>query len=102
MVHRNLANCAKGEQGPRALSLGPPRVIRFGAAPCVPEQAPSTVIAAIGSDASPGADFLASALTGCWSAKGLRVVPVETDTIPRGASSYRLSLLRVEAVPGSR
>ena len=70
--------------------------------PCGQEQAPSTIIAAIGSDPSHGADFVASTLTGCWSGKGLRVVPVETDTIPRGASSYRLSLLRVERVAGTR
>jgi hypothetical protein len=73
----------------------------FGTAPCGQEQAPSTIIAAIGSDLSHGADFVASTLTGCWSGKGLRVVPVETDTIQRGASSYRLSLLRVERVPGT-
>jgi hypothetical protein len=74
----------------------------FGAAPCGQEPAPSTIIAAIGSDPSHGTDFVASTLTGCWSGKGLRVVPVETDTIPRGAWSYRLSLLRVERVSGTR
>jgi hypothetical protein len=74
----------------------------FGTVPCGQEQAPSTIIAAIGSDPSHGADFVASTLTGCWSGKELRVVPVETDTIPRGASSYRLSLLLVERVPGTR
>ena len=74
----------------------------FGTAPCGQEQAPSTIIAAIASDPSHGADFVTSTLTGCWSGKGLRVVPVETDTIPRGASSYRLSLLRVERVSGTR
>ena len=74
----------------------------FGTAPCGQEPAPSTIIAAIGSDPSHGTDFVASTLTGCWSGKGLRVVPVETDIIPRGASSYRLSLLRVERVSGTR
>jgi hypothetical protein len=74
----------------------------FSPAPCGQEPAPSTIIAAIGSDPSHGSDFVASALTGCWSGKGLRVVPIETDTIPRGASSYGLSLLRVERVPGTR
>ena len=74
----------------------------FSPAPCGQEPAPSTIIAAIGSDPSHGSDFVASALTGCWSGKGLRVVPVETDTIPRGGSSYGLSLLRVERVPGTR
>jgi FtsH-binding integral membrane protein len=74
----------------------------FGTVPCGQEQAPATVIVAIGSDPSHGADFVASTLTGCWSGKGLRVVPVETYTIQRGASSYRLSLLRVERVPGTR
>ena len=73
----------------------------FGTAPCGQEPAPSTIIAAIGSDPSHGTDFVASTLTGCWSGKGLRVVPVETDTIPRGAWSYRLSLLRVERVSGT-
>jgi hypothetical protein len=74
----------------------------FGTAPCGQEQAPSTIIAAIGSDPSRGTDFVASTLTACWGGSALRVVPVETDTIPRGASSYRLSLLRVERVPGNR
>ena len=60
------------------------------------------IVAAIGSDPSHGPDFVASTLTGCWSGKGLRVVPIETDTIPRGAWSYRLSLLRVERVSGTR
>jgi hypothetical protein len=68
----------------------------FATAPCAQQPAPSTIIAAIGSDSSHGPDFVASTLTACWSGKGLRVVPVETDTIPRGASSYRLTLLRVE------
>ena len=74
----------------------------FGTTPCGQVQAPSTIIAAIGSDPLHGADFVASTLTACWSGRGLRVVPVETDTIPRGASSYRLSLLRVERVAGAR
>jgi hypothetical protein len=73
----------------------------FSAPPCGQDQAPSTIVAAIGPDASHGADFVASALTACWSAKGLRVVPVETDVIQRGASSYRLSLLRVERIAGT-
>ena len=63
--------------------------------------APSTIVAAIGPDTSHGADFVASVLSGCWSAKGLRVVPIETDTLNGGVSSYRLSLLRVESVPGT-
>ena len=74
----------------------------FSSVPCGQELAPSTIVAAIGSDAAHGADFVASTLTGCWSGKGLRVVPVETDTIQRGASSYSLSLLRVESVSGNR
>jgi hypothetical protein len=74
----------------------------FKSAPCDREQAPSTIVAAIGSDGLHGSDFVASTLTGCWSGKGLRVVPVETDTIQRGASSYSLSLLRVESVSGNR
>ena len=71
----------------------------FGTVPCGRPQAPSTIIAAIGSDPLHGTDSVASALTGCWSGLGLRVVPVETDTIPRGSSSYRLLLLRVERFP---
>jgi hypothetical protein len=74
----------------------------FGTAPCGQEPAPSMLVVSIGSDPSHGSEFVASALTGCWSGKGLRVVPVETDTIPRGASSFRLSLLRVERVAGTR
>jgi len=74
----------------------------FGTAPCGREQAPSTIIVTLGSDPSHGADFVASTLTACWSGKGLRVVPVETDAIQRGASSYRLSFLRVERAPGTR
>jgi hypothetical protein len=73
----------------------------FKSVPCDREQAPSTIVAAIGSDGLHGSDFVASTLTGCWSGKGLRVVPVETDTIQRGASSYSLSLLRVESVSGN-
>lgn len=72
-----------------------------GTAPCFPEQAPSTIIVTLASDPSRGADFAASTLTACWSGKGLRVVPLETDTIPRGASSYRLSFFRVEPAPGT-
>ena len=74
----------------------------FGTAPCDHEQAPLTIVAAIGPDPSHGAEFVASTLTRCWSGKGLRVAPVETDTIARGASSYRLSLVRVERVAGTR
>lgn len=74
----------------------------FSQTPCDRVPAPSTIVAAIGPDASHGSDFVAPALTACWSGKGLRVVPVETDIIQRGASSYYLSLLRVESVPGIR
>jgi hypothetical protein len=74
----------------------------FDTPPCGQEQAPSTIVAAIASDASHGADFVASTLTACWSAKGLRVAPLETDIIPRGDWSYRLSLVRVESVSGTR
>ena len=74
----------------------------FSAPPCGQVQAPSTIVAAIGPDESHGAEFVASALNACWSAQGLRVVPVETDVLQRGAASYRLSLLRVEALPGPR
>jgi hypothetical protein len=71
----------------------------FSTVPCGQDLAPSTIIATVGSDPAHGPDFVASTLTDCWSGKGLRVVPVETDTIPRGAASYRLALLRVERAP---
>jgi hypothetical protein len=74
----------------------------FRTAPCGQEPAPATIIAVIVPDGSHGADFAASALNGCWLGKGLRVEPVETDTSQSGAASYRLSLLRVESVPGAR
>jgi hypothetical protein len=74
----------------------------FDAPPCSQDPASSAIIAAIASDPSHGAGFVASTLSACWSGKGLRVVPAETDAIPRGASGYSLSLLRVESVPGSR
>jgi len=71
----------------------------FSRAPCGEVPAPGTLIAVIGTDGSPGA---ASALTACWGGKGLRVAQVETDIIQRGASSYRMSLLRAGSVPVAR
>jgi len=69
----------------------------FYPAPCGETVAPGTLIAMIATDRWPSADAAAMALTGCWIGKRLGVEAVETDTIPRGASSYRLSLLRVES-----
>jgi len=70
----------------------------FAAVPCNRNLAPSTVIAIISADRSHGSEFAAAALNGCWSGKGVRAVPVETDLYHRGSIEFELSLLRLESV----
>jgi len=74
----------------------------FQRVPCDRNLAPSTIIATLAADQSHGAEFVSSAFSGCWSGKGLRAAPVETDTFHQGPLNLELSLLRVEAIPGGR
>jgi hypothetical protein len=73
----------------------------FATPPCDTDLLPSTVVAAIATNASHGQDFVASALSGCWRGNGLRARPVETDTFRHGALGYEMALLRVEVSPGA-
>jgi hypothetical protein len=73
----------------------------FATAPCGKDLLPGTVVAAIAANPSHGPDFVESALSSCWSGKGLRATPLEIDTFHHGSSGYEMSLLRIEVVPGS-
>jgi hypothetical protein len=72
----------------------------FATPPCDVEVPPSTIIAVISANRTHGTDFAVSALTACWSEKGLRAVPVETRVVDRDLYTYTMPILRVEVVPG--
>ena len=72
----------------------------LAAPPCDVEVLPSMIIAVIAANRAHGTDFAVSALAGCWREKGLRAVPVETDTVNRESYTYTMPILRVEVVPG--
>ncbi len=73
----------------------------YAAPPCNTDLPPSAVVAAISTNPSHGPDFVSARLFGCWRGNGLRAVPVEIDRFGHGSSSYQMSLLRVETVPGA-
>jgi hypothetical protein len=72
----------------------------FASPPCDVEVLPSMIVVVISANRTHGTEFATSALAGCWSQKEMRAVPVATDTVDRGAYTFTMPMLRVEAVPG--
>jgi hypothetical protein len=72
----------------------------FATAPCGAELAPSTLVASISSSPAYGSDFVAAALSSCWSGEGLGAVPVATWPVDRASDVYKMSVLRIEPAPG--
>jgi len=73
----------------------------FPIPPCEADLLPSTLVAVISASASQPSDRGVSALSGCWSNKGLRAVLVESEAFQHGSSRYQMSLLRVEVAPAA-
>jgi hypothetical protein len=72
----------------------------FTAPPCDKELVPSMLVASISSSPAYGRDFVASALTACWSGQGLRATPIANWAVDRKSYVYDMSVLRIEAAPG--
>jgi hypothetical protein len=70
------------------------------ATPCAAGMTPLSLIAAVsGQTGVP--DSPTPARSECWRSNGLRLVPVETGVYRERASAFRMSVLRIEVIPGA-